>query len=155
MYVCLVAFVGAICGEMGCDERRQMRRSIDFLLQVTTPTARLRCIRVLVSPYRTPHRWNLHRENTRISKEDGGKRSAAKPATKAVGLERDRRGNGKRQKGRGGGAKRRERGTDQVICCCFAVSYETCARFAHTYTWTSEVLAQTLVVLEEASKFQL
>jgi len=80
---------------------RQMRKSIDLLLQVTTPTAGLRRIRVLVSPDRTPHRWN------------------------------------------------------QVIRCCFAVSYETRARFAHTYTWTAEVLAQTLVVLEEASKFQL
>lgn len=29
---------------------------------------------------------------------------------------------------------------NEVICCCLAVSYETCARFADTYAWTTEIL---------------
>ena len=31
-------------------------------------------------------------------------------------------------------------GTDEVICCCLAVSNETCTRFADTYARTTEIL---------------
>ena len=43
------------------------------------------------------------------------------------------------------------RETDEVICGCLAVSYEACARLAYAYAWASEILAQPLVVLEEAA----
>lgn len=35
---------------------------------------------------------------------------------------------------------RKAEGTNEVICCCLAVSNETCARFADTYAWTTEIL---------------
>src|SRR6266850_6579170 len=71
---------GPICREMGRDGGRQMRKSIDFLLQVTTPTAGLRRIRVLVSPYRTPHRWNLHRrEHTASARGTAAEKKSSRP----------------------------------------------------------------------------
>ena len=63
----------------------------------------------------------------------------------------DREQMGWDRKGKGRSAK----GTHKVIRCCFAVSYETCARLAYAYTWTAEVLSQALVVLKKTSKFQL
>ena len=64
---------------------------------------------------------------------------------------RDREEVGWDRKGKGRNAK----GTHKVIRCCFAVSYETCARLAYAYTWTAEVFSQALVVFKKASKFQL
>ena len=86
MYVCLVAFVGAHLWKIGRDEGRQIRKRIDLLLQVTTPTAGLRRIRVLVSPDRTPHRWNLHRRTHGISTGTVAQKDRSKPATKVLGL---------------------------------------------------------------------
>jgi hypothetical protein len=51
------------------------------------------------------------------------------------------------QVGRGGGEVEvggygcgKAEGTNEVICCCLAVSYKTRARFANTYAWTTEIL---------------
>ena len=49
----------------------------------------------------------------------------------------------------------REERTDEVICSCLAVSDEACARLAYTYAWATEILAQPLVVLEEAAELEL
>lgn len=56
--------------------------------------------------------------------------------------------------GFGKGKERGER-TDEVIRSCLAISYEACTRLTYAYAWAAEILAQPLVVFEEAAELKL
>ena len=113
-----------------------MRKRMSILLQRTAPTAGLRRIRIFIFANRTPDRWNLftgtwhqyrHEEGSKLSRQRQQATRMCDDRGSEIG------GWGKRRNGKG-------KGTDEVICCCLAVSYEACTRFADTYARTTEIL---------------
>jgi hypothetical protein len=128
-----------------------MRKRLNLLLHVTTSSTGLRRVWILVFADRAPHRWNLHRRRPYQHERQHGEKHGGHVNSKAGrwqdGVVLNRR------KRKGSGMKIKE--TDEVIRRCFTISYETRACFAYAYTWSTKILAQALVVLEEASKLQL
>ena len=87
-----------------------------------------------------PHRAKESKQDRKIVGEDG--RKMEKIRAKKEGNDWMRYG-----------LERGER-TDEVICSCLAISYEACARLAYAYAWAAEILAQPLVMLEEAAELE-